>query len=140
MQLSQSRIYPRQGGCRDTVRRYPVRVFATVLKTLTGLRTSMATLIKTYCLLTGSCASLGFAIESFSSSVDMAMSSGIFVNVILMIVGVINPSGVNPDDLPNRIMQVLAFFSPIKWDECLLFFSSLRAHIIVSWCSRGSQR
>ena len=95
-------------------------VFAAVLKTLTGLRTPMATLIKTYCLLTVSCASLGFAIGSFSSSVDSAMSTGIFVNVIFMVVGVINPSGANPDDPPNMIMQVLAFFSPIKWGECLL--------------------
>ncbi len=95
-------------------------VFAAVLKTLTGLRTPMATLIKTYCLLTVSCASLGFAIRSFSSSVDLAMSTGIFVNVIFMVVGVINPSGANPNDPPNMIMQVLAFFSPIKWGECLL--------------------
>jgi hypothetical protein len=48
------------------------------------------------------------------------MSTGIFVNVIFMVVGVINPSGANPDDPPNMIMQVLAFFSPIKWGECLL--------------------
>jgi hypothetical protein len=98
-------------------------VFAAVLKALTGLRTSMATLIKTYCLLTVSSASLGFAIGSFASSVDSAMSSGIFANVILMVVGVINPSGINPDDPPNRTMQVLAFFSPIKWGKCL-FLSS----------------
>ncbi len=95
-------------------------VFAVVLKTLTGLRTSMTTLINTYCLLTVSCACLGFAIGSFAPSVDAAMSTGIFVNVILMVVGVINPSGVNPDEPPNRIMQVLAFFSPIKWGKCLL--------------------
>ena len=95
-------------------------VFAAVLKTLTGLRTPMTTLIKTYCLLTVSCASLGFAIGSFSSSVDSAMSTGIFMNVIFMVVGVINPSGANPDDPPNMIMQVLAFFSSIKWGECLL--------------------
>ncbi|KAL3800892.1 hypothetical protein ACHAW5_002043 [Stephanodiscus triporus] len=90
-------------------------VFAAVLKALTGLRTSVATLIKTYCLLTVSSASLGFAIGSFASSVDSAMSTGIFANVILMVVGVINPSGINPDDPPNRTMQLLEYFSPIKW-------------------------
>ncbi len=113
-------------------------VFAAVLKTLTGLRTSMATLIKTYCLLTASCASLGFAIGSFASSVDSAMSTGIFVNVILMVVGVINPSGVNPDDPPNRIMQVLGFFSPIKWGKRLFFFVLLgmnRRLMAFSWFS-----
>jgi hypothetical protein len=89
-------------------------VFPVVLKMFTSLRTPMTTLIKTYCLLTVSCASLGFAIGSFSSSVDLVMSTGIFVNVIFMVVGMINPSGTNPDNPPNMIMQVLAFFSPIK--------------------------
>lgn len=95
-------------------------VFAAVLKTLTGLRTSTTTLINTYCLLTVSCACLGFAIGSFAPSVDTAMSAGIFVNVLLMVVGVINPSGVT-DDQPSRIMQVIAFFSPIKWGQYLPF-------------------
>ena len=114
-------------------------VFAAVLKSLTGLRASMTTLIKTYCLLTVSCASLGFAIGSFASSVDSAMSTGIFANVILMVVGVINPSGIDHDDPPNRIMQVLAFFSPIKWGKCLSFVI-VTAHIVVSWWSCNSQQ
>ena len=67
-----------------------------------------------------SCASMGFAIVSFTSSVDSAMSTGIFVDLILMVVGMINPSGINPNDLPNQMMRVIAFFSPIKWGECLL--------------------
>jgi ABC-type multidrug transport system permease subunit len=91
-------------------------VFAAVLKTVTGLRTSMITLIKTYCLMTVTCATLGFAIGSFTSSVESAMTTGISVIVVLMVVGVINPSGVNLDDgPPNQIMQILCFFSPIKW-------------------------
>jgi ABC-type multidrug transport system ATPase subunit len=91
-------------------------VFAAVLKTLMGLRTSMITLIKTYCLMTVTCATLGFAIGSFTSSVESAMTTGISVIVVLMVVGVINPSGVNLDDgPPNQIMQILGFFSPIKW-------------------------
>ena len=85
-----------------------------------------------------SCASMGFAIGSFASSVDSAMSTGIFVDLILMVVGMINPSGINPNDLPNQMMRVIAFFSPIKWGECLLW--SLMAHLIVSWCSRESQQ
>ena len=106
-------------------------VVAAVLKALTGLRTSITTLIKTYCLLTVSSASLGFAIGSFASSVDSAMSVGVFVNVILMVVGVINTSGINPDDSPNQIIQALAFFSPIKWGM-YLFFVIVTAHIFVS--------
>ena len=92
-------------------------VFAAVLKTLTGLRTSMVTLIKTYCLTTATCATLGFAIGSFTSTVESALTTGISIIVVLMVVGVINPSGVNLDEdgRPNMIMQILGFFSPIKW-------------------------
>lgn len=90
-------------------------VFAAVLKLLTGLRTSMTTLIKTYCLMTVSSASLGFAIGSFTSTVESAMSTGLSIMVIFMVVGIINPSGVDSDDPPNWIMDRLAFFSPIKW-------------------------
>jgi len=92
-------------------------VFAAVLKTLTGLRTSMVTLIKTYCLMTVTCATLGFAIGSFTSTVESALTTGISIIVVLMVVGVINPSGVNLDEdgRPNMIMQILGFFSPIKW-------------------------
>jgi hypothetical protein len=92
-------------------------VFAAVLKTLTGLRTSMVTLIKTYCLMTATCATLGFAIGSFTSTVESALTTGISIIVVLMVVGVINPSGVNLDEdgRPNMIMQILGFFSPIKW-------------------------
>ena len=68
-------------------------------------------------MLTVSCASLDFAVGSFASPVDSAMSTGIFVRVILMVAGAINPSGVNPDDPPNRIMGVLAFFSLLSFER-----------------------
>ena len=89
--------------------------FSAVLKSLTGLRTSMADLIKTYCLMTFTSASLGFAIGSFTSSVESAMSTGLPVMVLFMVVGIINPSGVDIDEPPNHIMEVLSFFSPVKW-------------------------
>jgi len=90
-------------------------VFAWVLKSLTGLRTPLSALIKTYCLMTVTSASLGFAIGSFTSSVEAAMSTGLPIMVIFMVVGIINPSGVDLDEPPNRIMDCLSFFSPIKW-------------------------
>mmetsp|Transcript_25215 Transcript_25215/g.60645 ORF Transcript_25215/g.60645 Transcript_25215/m.60645 type:complete len:409 (-) Transcript_25215:92-1318(-) len=90
-------------------------VFAAVLKRLTGLRTSMATLIETYCLMTISSVSLGFAIGSFTSSVEAAMSTGLPIMVIFMVVGIINPSGVDPEDPPSKLLDVLKFFSPMKW-------------------------
>mmetsp|Transcript_7863 Transcript_7863/g.12998 ORF Transcript_7863/g.12998 Transcript_7863/m.12998 type:complete len:728 (-) Transcript_7863:8-2191(-) len=90
-------------------------IFASVLKKLTGLRSSMGTLMKTYCLMTVSSVSLGFAIGSLASSPETAMALGVPVLVILMVVGVINPSGVSTDDPPNRVMEWIKMFSPIKW-------------------------
>ena len=113
--------------------------FAYVLKRLTGLRSSMKTLIQTYCLMTITSASLGFAIGSFTSSVESAMSTGVSlfmylllsgyetfsllcspilqlpIMVVFMVLGIINPSGVDTDEAPNHIMKILSFFSPIKW-------------------------
>ncbi|KAL9187031.1 hypothetical protein ACHAXT_010751 [Thalassiosira profunda] len=90
-------------------------VFATLLKRLTGLRTSMMTLVKTYCLMTVTSVSLGFAIGSITSSVESALSLGVPVMVIFMVVGVINPSGVDSDAAPNPVMRYLKLGSPIKW-------------------------
>ncbi|KAK1739468.1 ABC transporter, ABC-G family [Skeletonema marinoi] len=90
-------------------------IFASVLKKLTGLRSSMGTLMKTYCLMTISSVSLGFAIGSIASTAETAMALGVPVLVILMVVGVINPSGVNTDEAPNLVMEWIKLFSPIKW-------------------------
>ncbi|KAL7452187.1 hypothetical protein ACHAWC_003909 [Mediolabrus comicus] len=90
-------------------------LFASVLKKLTGLRSSMVTLMKTYCLMTVSSVSLGFAIGSLASTVETAMSMGVPLMVIFMVVGVINPSGVSADEPPNRVMELIKMGSPIKW-------------------------
>lgn len=90
-------------------------LFASVLKKLTGLRSSMVTLMKTYCLMTVSSVSLGFAIGSLASTVETAMSTGVPLMVIFMVVGVINPSGVSADEPPNRVMELIKMGSPIKW-------------------------
>ena len=90
-------------------------IFASVLKKLTGLRSSMGTLMKTYCLMTVSSVSLGFAVGSISSSAETAMGIGVPLLVILMVVGVLNPSGVNTDEPPNRVMEWIKLLSPIKW-------------------------
>ena len=90
-------------------------IFASVLKKLTGLRSSIGTLMATYSVMTISSVSLGFAIGSIASSAETAMALGVPVLVILMVVGVINPSGVNTDDPPNIVMEWIKMFSPIKW-------------------------
>lgn len=90
-------------------------VFAMVLKHLTALRTSLVDLAKTYVLMTVSSVSLGFAIGSVTSSVESAMSVGVPLMVIFMIVGIINPSGVSSEGRPNQIMTFLRILSPIRW-------------------------
>ncbi|KAL7544414.1 hypothetical protein ACHAWF_007800 [Thalassiosira exigua] len=104
-------------------------LFATVLKRLTGLRTSMLTLIKTYCLMTVSSASLGFAVGSIASSVESAMSLGIPIIIIFMVVGILNPSGVDPSEQPNQVLRLLKPLSPIKWAIEALVTSEFRGMV-----------
>ena len=90
--------------------------FASVLKWQTGLRCSMKTLCEVFCLLSITCASMGFAVGSFSSSVDTALSMGVPIMVVLLVVGIINPSGVQSTaDEPNGLIRALKLISPIKW-------------------------
>ena len=65
-------------------------IFAIVLKRLTGLRSSLETLAKTYSLMTVSSVALGFAIGSVTSTAETAMSVGVPIMVIFMIVGVVS--------------------------------------------------
>ena len=90
-------------------------VFALVLKHLTALRTPVTDLAKTYCLMTVTSVSLGFAIGSMTSTVESAMSAGVPIMVVFMIVGVINPSGVSSEEDPIHLMKVLRTLSPIRW-------------------------
>lgn len=89
--------------------------FAAMLKYLTGLRSSLRTLAGTFCLMTVSSVSLGFAVGSITSSVESAMSLGVPLMVIFMIVGVINPSGVDSSQQPNQLLTLLKALSPIRW-------------------------
>lgn len=89
--------------------------FAAMLKWMTGLRCSMAVLCGTYSLMTVAGASLGFAIGSLTSSSDSAMTAGMPVMVILMIVGIINPSGAKNVKSQPFYLQWLKLASPIKW-------------------------
>ena len=88
-------------------------VFTGVLKSQTGLRIGYKELAGTMSLMTVAGASLGFAIGSLSPTGEFALSAGIPVMVILMTVGVINPSGVALDNPPPAIIQTLKRISPI---------------------------
>jgi len=100
--------------------------FAAVLKWKTGLRCTMRVLCETFCLLTVTGASMGFAIGSLTSSVETALSAGVPIMVVLMVVGIINPSGVNADEPPPQLVQYLKTVSPIKWAIEALCVSEFR--------------
>jgi len=100
--------------------------FAAVLKTRTGLRTSLSVLTWTFSLLTVAGASMGFAIGSVAPDVESSMALGVPIMVILMAVGVINPSGVDASDPPPAIIQWLKNASPIKWTIEALCVSEFR--------------
>lgn len=90
-------------------------VFTSVLKSVTGLRIDWSKLTATFSLLTAAGASLGFAIGSCSKEGDTAMAIGFPIMVVFMVVGIINPSGVDKDSPPPAVVKLLKQLSPIKW-------------------------
>jgi len=60
-------------------------------------------------------ASLGFAIGATSPSADMALSSSAMVMVVMMAVGIINPSGVDLSEPPPLLVRALKQISPINY-------------------------
>eukprot|EP00980_Cylindrotheca_fusiformis_P013318 scaffold3389_cov119-Cylindrotheca_fusiformis.AAC.10 len=90
-------------------------MFTTVLKLSSGIRTGWKALSATFALMTVSGASLGFAIGAISPSAETAMSTAASVMVILMSVGVINPSGVDVSAPQPAIVDALKQLSPINY-------------------------
>jgi ABC-2 type transporter len=87
-------------------------IFATVLKQCSGLQISWKRLVSVFSLLTTAGASLGFLLGSVAPNYQYATTSGIPVLVILMVVGVINPSGVDLTASPPKLLQFLKQISP----------------------------
>jgi ABC-type multidrug transport system ATPase subunit/ABC-type multidrug transport system permease subunit len=90
-------------------------LFTTVLKCVTGLRISWTKLTATFAAMTAAGASLGFAIGSCSKDGDTAMATAMPVMVLFMVVGVINPSGVDKNAPVPLAVKLLKALSPIKW-------------------------
>jgi ABC-type multidrug transport system ATPase subunit len=90
-------------------------VMASVLKISTGLAISWQTLTSVLSLLTVAGASLGFAVGSWAPNEQLATSGGIPLLVVLMVVGVINPSGVDLAHPPPRIVQIMKHVSPFAF-------------------------
>lgn len=89
-------------------------VFAVVLKSTTGLRIPLLHLAGTFSLMTIAGASLGFAVGGFTPNAEAAITTGVPIMVILMVVGIINPGGVDLSDPPPKIIQLLKLVSPVK--------------------------
>ena len=90
-------------------------LFTTVLKSLSGIRIGWNQLTATFSLMTVAGASLGFAIGALSPSAETAISAGVPIMVILMTVGIINPSGVDSSESQPVIAEALKQLSPIAF-------------------------
>lgn len=90
-------------------------VFTTVLKQVSGLRIAWENVTATFSLLTTAGASLGLALGCWSRDAELGKTASIPVLVLLMVVGVINPSGVDPTKKPPRVVRWLKQFSPFAY-------------------------
>lgn len=87
--------------------------FTTTLKAKTGLSISWQDITAIFSLMTVAGASLGFLIGSMTPSSEAAVSTGIPILIIMMIVGVINPSGVDPTVKTPPLIKLIKSISPI---------------------------
>ena len=90
-------------------------VFSSVLKLCTGLRIGWWPLTGAFSLLTAAGASLGFLFGSWFAADGLAIQAGLPILVVLMLVGVINPSGVDPHRAPPVITQLMKRISPFAY-------------------------
>ena len=90
-------------------------VFTTGLKYFTSLRISWINLTAAFSLLTAAGASMGFAVGSWAPTEQMAVTAGLPLLVIFMVVGVINPSGVDSSKPKPFVVQLLKEFSPFAF-------------------------
>jgi len=89
-------------------------IFAATLKRLTSLRTPLHALAAVFSTMGIACASLGFAIGSLTGNAEEAMTIGVPLNVILIAVGIINPSGVDASAKTPLLIKALQQISPIR--------------------------
>jgi hypothetical protein len=90
-------------------------VFTTVLKWASGIRISWARLTSVFSLMTAAGASLGFLLGSWAPTAQLAQQAGIPLLVILMVIGIINPSGVDPSVSPPLFLQAIKLLSPFAY-------------------------
>lgn len=87
-------------------------IFTTVLKRVSGLVISWEKVTAIFALLTTSGASLGLALGCWSPDAQTSKTASIPVLILLMVVGIINPSGVDPTKTPPLVVQWIKQLSP----------------------------
>ena len=90
-------------------------IFTTVLKRVSGLRISWKRVTATFSLLTTAGASLGLSLGCWSRDPELSKTASVPVLVLLMVVGVINPSGVDPSKKPPAVVRLMKQFSPFAY-------------------------
>lgn len=90
-------------------------IFTWVLKAASGIRIGWRDLTATFALMTVSGASLGFAIGATSPTAETAMTMAVPLMVLLMSVGIINPSGVDPSEPSPAVVAALKSLSPVGY-------------------------
>jgi len=90
-------------------------VFTSVLKLCTGVRIEWKQLSMVFSLVTVAGASLGFLLGSLSQSEEAAIAAAMPIVVILMVVGIINPSGVDVTAPTPPLVTFFKRISPIAW-------------------------
>jgi hypothetical protein len=90
-------------------------IFTWVLKYSSGIRIGWRYLTATFALMTVSGASLGFAIGAASPTAETAMTMAVPLMVLLMSVGIINPSGVDPTEVSPVLVGALKALSPVNY-------------------------
>ena len=90
-------------------------VFVAVLKGCSGLLISWKRCVSVFALLTAAGASLGFLLGSLAPTDEYATTSGIPVLVLMMVVGIINPSGVDPERPPPQLVRWMKRLSPFTY-------------------------
>ena len=90
-------------------------IFTTTLKSMCGIRIGWKALTGVFSLMTVAGATMGFAIGALSPTAEVAMTAGVPIMVILMTVGIINPSGVDQSEQPPAVVSALKQASPINF-------------------------
>jgi len=83
-------------------------------KLYSPIRTPLHILFGTFSVITITTSALGFAIGSWTNSMEEAMSIGFPIMSIFIIVGVLNPSGMSSHS-PSWFINILKQISPVKF-------------------------